>query len=44
MKKSKYNVFPNLYSNFEITLLILIFIQKYQVGLPFFCLNLVLVF
>jgi len=33
-KKSKYNVFTSFYTNFGITLLVPIFVQKYQVDPP----------
>jgi len=31
-KKSKYNVFISLYKNFEISLLVCIFVKKYEVS------------
>jgi len=32
LKKSKYNVFTNLYKYFKINLLIFIFVQKYEIS------------
>jgi len=39
MKKSKYNVFTSLFKNFKITLLVPIFVQKYQVVISVFFLS-----